>query len=287
MIRSTTDKTFDAIVYILLTLVAIVTLFPVYYVAVISFTDQNEYLKGGLILFPKGFTWDNYVYLLSSSLFPRAASVSAYLATFGTVLSLIVTSMLAYALSRKRFMAGKAFLIMILFTTLFQPGLIPPYLLIRNLGLMDSLWALILPALSSGWNVFLMKSFFENIPDSLEEAAIIDGCSDFQVFRKIILPLSLPALATFGLFFAVAYWNVFFSALLYINNPKIWPLQLVLRQMLVESSTNTESSADVVMLNPEVFKMAAVVITIVPIMMVYPFLQKHFAKGVMLGSVKG
>lgn len=287
MIGSRSDKIFDTFNYFILTIIALVTMFPIYYVLCVSLTSQAEYLKGGLILFPRGITLENYIYMLSGSLFPRAAGVSAYLATFGTALSLIVTSMLAYTLSRKRMMGRQTLVILILFTTLFNPGMIPPYLLIRNLGLIDSLWALILPALSSGWNVFLMKSFFENIPESLEEAAIIDGCSDFQVWIRIILPLSLPAMATFGLFFAVAYWNIFFSALLYINNSKLWPLQMVLRQMLVDSSTNTSASAENVVINPEVFKMSAVIITIVPIMMVYPFLQKHFAKGVMLGSVKG
>jgi putative aldouronate transport system permease protein len=287
MIRGKSDRIFDTVNYILLTVIALVTLFPVYYVVCISFTEQGEYLKGGLILFPRGFTLENYAYLLSSSRFPRAASVSSYLAIVGTSLSLIITSMLAYSLSRKRMMGRKPLTILILFTTLFNPGMIPPYLLIRNLGLIDSLWALILPMLSSGWNVFLMRSFFENIPESLEEAAIIDGCDDFGVWWKIILPLSLPALATFGLFFAVAYWNIFFSALLYLNNAKLWPLQMVLRQLLVESSTSAVDSGENIVINPEVFKMAAVVITITPIMMVYPFLQKHFAKGVMLGSVKG
>lgn len=287
MIRGRNDKIFDNINYAVLTILALLTLFPVYYVLCISLTNQTEYLKGGLILFPRGFTFENYIYLLSSQRFPRAAGVSLYLASFGTVLSLIVTSMLAYSLSRKRLMGRKAFIILILFTTLFNPGMIPPYLLVRNLGLIDSLWAIILTMLSSGWNVFLLKSFFENVPESLEEAAIIDGCDDFRVWWNIILPLSLPALATFGLFFAVAYWNVFFSALLYLNDAKLWPLQMVLRQMLVESNANAGDSAENIVINPEVFKMAAVIITITPIMMVYPFLQKHFAKGVMLGSVKG
>ncbi|MDF2924614.1 MAG: transporter permease [Paenibacillaceae bacterium] len=287
MIKRGSDKLFDIVNVALLGIVGLLTLFPVYYVVCLSFTSQHEYLKGGLILFPKGFTLENFTYMLSSSMFPRALGVSANLAVFGTLLSLLVTAMLAYALSRKRMIGRQPLLLLILFTTLFSPGMIPPYLLVRGLGLMDSIWALILPALSSGWNLFLLKSFFDNIPESLEEAAVIDGCNDFSVFWRIILPLSIPAMVTFGLFFAVSYWNVFFNALLYINDAKKWPLQMVLRQMLVESNTGDAHSDTTTVLNPQVFKMAGVVITIVPIMMVYPFLQKHFAKGVMVGAVKG
>jgi putative aldouronate transport system permease protein len=286
LILSRSDKLFNALTYVLLALVAVVTLFPIYYVICLSLTSQNEYLKGGLILFPRGFTFENFTYMLSGSMFPRSLGVTSLLAVTGTLLSLIVSSSMAYSLSRKRMLGRRTLLILVLFTTLFNPGMVPAYLLVKNLGLMNSLWALILPSLSSGWYLFLLKSFFEGIPEELEEAAVIDGCNDYSVFFKIILPLSLPAMATFGLFFAVSYWNVFFNALLYINNSKLWPLQMVLRQMLVESNTG-DASGDLQVLNPQVFKMAGVVITIVPIMMVYPFLQKHFAKGVMVGSVKG
>jgi putative aldouronate transport system permease protein len=286
MIRSFSDKVFDAMNSFLLVIVGLITLFPIYYVVCVSFTGQQESLKGGLILFPRAFTFENYHYILSMPSFYKATGISAFLAIVGTLLSLIVTSMLAYSLSRKSMAGRKAILIMVLFTMLFNPGMIPPYMLIRNMGLIDSIWALILPALSSGWNVFLLKSFFESIPESLEEAAIIDGCNQFGVWWKIILPLSLPAMATFGLFFAVAYWNTFFSALLYINDSNKWPLQLVLRAMFVNNSANDIYVSGIVVYNPEVLKMAAVVVTILPIIMVYPFLQKHFAKGVMVGSVK-
>ena len=287
MIQEKSSFAFDSINYLLLTLFTLATLFPVYYVFVTAFTSQAEYLKGGLNLWPKGFTLENFEFLLSTKMFPTAFGVSLTVTLVGTLLGLVVTSTMAYALSRKRLMGRKTFLMLVLVTILFQPGMIPAFLLIRDLGLMDSLWALILPGICSGWNVFLMKSFFDNIPESLEEAAIIDGCSDFGVFTRIILPLSMPALATFGLFFAVAYWNIWFQCLLYINDSAKWTLQLVLRQLFVDSSTNAASSSEVTMINPQTFKMAAVVLTIVPIMMVYPFLQKHFAKGVMLGSVKG
>lgn len=289
MIKETfAEKIFDRVNILLLLLLSLVMIFPLYYVLSVSFTDPKEYLKGGLILYPHGFTLENYKYLLSTPLFIRSIGISTYLAIAGTSLSLIVTSAFAYTLSRKRFLGRKVILILILITILFHPGIIPNYLLIRDLGLMNSLWALILPALSSGWNVFLLKSFFDNIPASLEEAAVIDGCNDLHVWWRIILPLSLPALATFGLFFAVAYWNVFFNAVLYINDFKKWPLQLVLRQMLIESNTSAGGGnvlEEGQIINPQSIKMAAVIIAALP-MMVYPFLQKHFTKGVMVGSVK-
>lgn len=286
--ESFTETIFGRINYLLLILLSLVMFFPLYYVLSVSLTDQAEYLKGGLILYPKGFTLDNYKYLFSTSLFPRSMGISAYLAVFGTALGLIVTSALAYTLSRKRLLGRRTILMLILFTILFQPGIIPNYLLIRELDLINSLWALILPALSSGWNVFLMKSFFDSVPESLEEAAVIDGCNDLQVWWRIILPLSLPVMATFGLFFAVAHWNVFFNAVLYINDFRKWPLQLVLRQMLIESNTSAGGGTfqEGQVMNPQSLKMAAVIIASVPIMVVYPFLQKHFTKGVMVGSVK-
>lgn len=293
MKRSLGARLFDTANVILLGIVAIITLFPLYYVFVVSFTDPVEYIqKQGFILFPAKWSFDSYKYLLSTSAFKNATLVSGFLATVGTALSLVITAALAYGLSRKRLMGRRILMLMILITLLFSPGLIPPYLLVRDLGLINSIWSLIIPVLTSGWYVLLMKSFFDSIPVELEESAVIDGSTDIGVFFKIVLPLALPALAAFGLFYAVAYWNTFFSAVLYINDHSKWPLQLVLRNMLIDSSTQAGGSAAAGMMAEqdipaETLKMAAVVIATVPILCVYPFLQKHFAKGVMLGSVKG
>ncbi|MNI11008.1 Inner membrane ABC transporter permease protein YcjP [compost metagenome] len=286
------DRSFNVLNITLLAIVALITLFPIYYIFVVSFTDPDEYMTKGLVLFPQHWSLKSYQYLLSNSSFLRASGVSGFLASVGTLLSLTVTAAGAYALSRKRLTGRRPILMLILLTTLFQPGLIPPYLLMRDLGLINSIWALILPVLSSGWYVILMKGFFDSIPDSLEEAATIDGYSDLGIWFRIILPLSLPAMAAFGLFYAVAYWNTFFAAVLYINNPEKWPLQILLQTLLIDSSST--ASGDIAQeltsqqrLPSETLKMAAVVIATVPIMMVYPFLQKHFAKGAMVGSVKG
>ncbi|MBD2846070.1 carbohydrate ABC transporter permease [Paenibacillus sp. IB182496] len=282
------DRTFQAVNGLLLALIALVTIFPIYYVVVVSFTAPSEYLRKDLVLFPEQWSLESYRYLLSSAAFPRALGVSAFLAVVGTACSLVITSSLAYALSRKRMEGRRFILLMILFTILFSPGIIPNYILIRELHLLNSLWAVILVSLTTGWFVILMKGFFDSIPESLDEAAAIDGCNDISTFFRIVLPLSMPAIAAFGLFFAVSYWNQYFNAMLYLNAPDKWPIQVLLQNMLVDASGSALASETMRQPPPsETLKMAAVVIAIVPIMLVYPFLQKHFAKGAMVGSVKG
>lgn len=283
------DRLFEAGNVIVLALVSLAMLFPIYYTFVLSFTDPVEYYQKPLILFPEKWTLDAYRYLMSTDTFLTAFGNSAFLATVGTALSLAVTSGLSYALSRKRLRFRRVMMFGVLFTMLFQPGLIPSYLVVRQTGLIDSIWSLIIPALTGGWFVLLMKGFFDSIPDSLEEAARIDGANEIGIWFRIILPLSLPAMVAFGLFFAVGYWNSFFNAIMFINDQSKWPLQVILQNMLVDPSTSNASVNDFRSnrsLPSETLKMAAVVIATVPIMLVYPFLQKHFAKGAMVGSVK-
>lgn len=285
-------RAFGAVNTTLLTLIGLVTLFPLYYVFVVSFTDPAEYIRRqGLVLLPETWSLKSYQYLLTTSTFLRATGVSAFLTIVGTALSLLITASLSYGLSRKRLKLRRTIMLLILFTILFSPGIIPHYLLVRELGLINSVWSLILPVLSSGWYVFLMKSFFDSIPPSLEEAALMDGCNDFRVFFRIILPLSLPSLAAFGLFYAVGYWNTYFNAILYINDPAKWPLQILLQNMLIESSTSSQGAGAASLMSEQqipaqTLKMSAVVVATLPILIVYPLLQKHFAKGVMLGSIK-
>ncbi|ULL14936.1 carbohydrate ABC transporter permease [Paenibacillus sp. H1-7] len=282
------NQMFNVFNITLLGLVGVVTFFPLYYVFVVSFTDPTEYLKESFVLFPKMWSLESYKFLMATGAFPRSIGVSAYVTLVGTALSLIVTASLAYALSRKRLRGRQIALLAILITILFNPGMIPNYMLIRELKLIDSLWSLILPALASGWNVILMKGFFDSIPAELEESASMDGCNDLSTFFRIILPLSLPSLAAFGLFYAVAYWNQFFNALIYINDASKWPLQVMLQNILLNAN-NADLRMDISSVPPpsETLKMAAVIVATVPILLVYPFLQKHFAKGAMVGSVKG
>ncbi|MCC3372281.1 carbohydrate ABC transporter permease [Cohnella sp. REN36] len=291
MKRRASEKIYYAANTCLLSLISLITLFPLYYVFVVSFTEPSEFIRGGVILFPRTWTTISYEYLLSTRTFIRSILNSGFLATVGTLSSLIVTSGLAYMLSRKRLVGRRVITLLILLTILFSPGMIPNYLVVRELGLINQIWALIIPALSSGWYVLLMKGFFDSIPESLEEAATIDGCNDVGIWLRIILPLSLPAMAAFGLFFAVGYWNTYFSAVLYINNPAKWPLQILLQNLLVDpymagGSEGAYVGSEQLNLPPEGLKMAAIVMTTIPILLVYPFLQKHFAKGAMVGSVK-
>lgn len=284
------DRLFQAFNIVFLAFVAVVTLIPIYYVFMMSFVSAEEYFKNKLILFPASFSLETYDYLLNNNSFLRALRNSLFLSTVGTMCSLAVTASLAYALSRKRLMGRRIMLFLILFTILFNPGIIPNYLVVKEAGLINSLWALIVPALSSGWFAILMKSFFDNIPDELEEAAVIDGCNDLTTWLRIILPLSLPALAAFGLFYAVSYWNMFFNAILYLTNHHKWPIQVLLQNIISVAAggpLNEDRNLYVVPPPSYALKMTAVVIATVPILCVYPFLQKHFAKGVMLGSIKG
>lgn len=288
MIESFGDRLFNKLNYVVLGLVAIATFFPIYYVLVVSLTDSTEYLTKDFVLFPESFSFTAYQYLLSTTAFVRSLGNSVFLTVVGTACSLVITASLAYALSRKRMRGRRVILLMILFTILFSPGIIPNYLLVRELGLMNSIWSLIFPALASGWNVILMKGFFDSMPAELEESAAIDGCNDLMIWLRIILPLSLPSIAAFGLFYAVGYWNQFFNALLYLNDSAKWPIQVLLQNLLISSSNSELTSSSYVETPPtEMLKMAAVVISTLPILCVYPFLQKYFAKGAMVGSIKG
>ncbi|MBW7455331.1 carbohydrate ABC transporter permease [Paenibacillus sepulcri] len=282
------DRMFSVMNVALLGLIAVVSAFPLYYVFVVSFTDPTEYVTKNFVLFPTKWSFESYKFLFSTGAFTHSIGVSVYVTVVGTACSLVVTAAFAYTLSRKRLRGRQIILLLILLTVLFSPGIIPNYLIVRELNLIDSLWSLILPALASGWNVILMKNFFDNIPAELEESAAMDGCNDLSIFIRIILPLSLPSLAAFGLFYAVGYWNQFFNALIYINDASKWPMQVMLQNILLNAN-NSELSTDATAIAPptETLKMAAVIVATVPILLVYPFLQKHFAKGAMVGSVKG
>ncbi|WP_284646709.1 carbohydrate ABC transporter permease [Paenibacillus silviterrae] len=270
-------------------LLVLLTCFPFYYVLIVSLTDPAEFLQKRWVLWPEQWSLDSYRYLLSAKAFVRSIGNSAFLAVVGTACSLTVTSALAYALSRRRMRGRRQVQLMVLLTILFSPGMIPAYMLVRQLGLLNSMGSIIIPTLANGWSVLLMKAFFDSLPSELDESASIDGSNELRTWLSIILPLSLPALAAFGLFYAVGYWNQFFSALLYINDAKKWPIQVLLQNMLL-SASNTELDANDVSTQPppsEMLKMAAIIIATVPIVIVYPFLQKHFAKGAMVGSIKG
>ena len=285
--KMNSDRILEAFAYIVLFFVGAIAIFPLLYVLSVSLTPYSEYLRStGIMLIPRKLTFSAYEAFLNDSTIPSAYKVSIFVTVVGTTVNLVATYLTAYALSRKTLPGRKIILFMIVFTMFFGGGLIPTYLVVKATGLIDSLWALILPVSISTYNLLIMKTFIDNLPIELIEAAKIDGASEMFTLRKIALPLSKSVIATIGLFYAVSHWNSFFSAILYITDRKKMPLQVILRGILMRS-VNTEEMAFEEVLPTQTLQMAAVIITAAPVVMIYPFIQKHFTKGVLLGSIKG
>lgn len=278
----------DIIIWIILALVALAIIIPLWYVVMISLTPFTVWAEQGnsLFLSPTQITFTAYERLLTSPRLPRAFMVSVFVTTVGTFVNLVLTTLMAYPLSRKRFALRKPILALVLFTMLFSGGLVPTYLIVRGLGMLNTYWALILPGAISAFNLLVVRAFFMSLPDEMEEAAIIDGATDWQVFLRIVLPLSKPVLATIGLFYAVGHWNSFFDAIIYIQDSSMHPLQVVLRQILTSSVSEYMDAAAAQASNTDAIRMAAVVLATIPVLIIYPFLQRYFTKGVLLGSVK-
>jgi multiple sugar transport system permease protein/putative aldouronate transport system permease protein len=282
----------QAVKAVVLLVCCAVVIIPFIGVIATSIASQEHVTNsGGFVLWPDGLNLDAYKAIFNGGVVQRALLVSVVIATFGTLISLAGSTMLAYALSRPGSFGQRPILMIVLFSLLFSPGLIPNYLVVKEFGLLDSLLALILPTAISGFNVIVLRSFFMGIPDSVLDSARIDGAGDFRIFWSIVLPLSKAVLAVVGLFYAVGYWNAFFNAMLYINDTAKWPLQLVLRTYVInntELSSGDLGGAAADQLPPqESIQMAILVVSLVPILIVYPFLQRHFAKGMLTGAVKG
>ncbi|SDU79814.1 carbohydrate ABC transporter permease [Jiangella alkaliphila] len=281
----------QGIKFIALLISVVLVIVPFWTVIATSFADQETINAnaGGMVMWPTGFTVSSYEALLNGGVVTRALAISVLVTVVGTLLSLAVTACLAFWLSRPGALGAKPMLLLVLGSVLFSPGLIPNYLVVKELGLLDSYWSLILPVMVNGFNVIVMRAFFQNLPQELFESAAIDGASSATVLVKIVLPLSKAVLAVIGLFYAVAYWNAFFNALLYIQSADKWPMALVLRTFVVNQTTiGGDQVGATEALPPQLsLQMAILVLATVPILIVYPFLQKHFAKGVMIGAVKG
>lgn len=268
--------------YIFLTLIMIAMIVPIMKVFVDSVDPTATY---GIRLIPKEFSLDAYKHILGTESLYRPFVVSVITTLVGTFIGLAVTTVGAYVIIQEDMPGRKTFVSLIMFTMLFNGGLIPTYLAIKQIGLLDSIWAVILPLSINAYNIILMKSFFESLPKSLYEAADIDGCTPFGTFVRIVLPLSKPALASVGLFIAVAYWNDFFHFQIYINNPDWHNFQVKVRELILSDTlVGTPTSGS---LSAEMLKSAVVVVVMAPFLIVYPFLQKYFVKGVTLGAVKG
>ncbi len=261
---------------------------PVLVVISTSFASGDQIREaGGYVLFPTDPTLEAYETIFASPLIFRALGVSVFVTVVGTLLALFVTVCMAYALSRP-VLGGKPMLMAIILTLFFSPGLIPMFLMVKQLGLLNSIWSLILPGVFAGFNFIVMRSFFMGIPKELTEAARIDGASDFRILRTIVLPLSKAVIAVIGLFYAVGFWNSFFTAMLYINDQSLWPIQMILRSYVIQGTSLTADQLGVQQAPPpQSIKMAVVVVALAPIVLVYPFLQKYFSKGVITGAIKG
>ncbi|WP_409345156.1 carbohydrate ABC transporter permease [Paenibacillus sp. MBLB4367] len=284
-------RIFDGFNYFLLALFALCSIIPFLYIIGGSFATEAELTARGFFLIPTEYSLNAYTYIFSSDTLIRSIMVSIYVTVVGTIVNLFFTVTMAYPLARRTLHGRNTILNLVVFSMLFSGGLIPTFLIVKSLGLLDTYWALMLPGAISAFNLIIVKNFFQELPPGLEEAARIDGCTEIGVLWKIVLPLSKPVLATFGMFYAVGHWNNFFTALLYVDQPEKWPLQVLLRQIVLLSQGSLGDSAqmDQLFVQPpeQAVKMAAIVVGTVPILIVYPFLQKHFAKGVLLGSVKG
>ncbi len=271
----------------ILTICCLVVILPFLAVVSTSLADEQQVTAaGGYVLWPERPSFHAYEAIFAGGVVTRAMLVSVGVTVVGAGLSLACTTLLAYGLSRPGSFGSKPILMVVLFSVLFAPGIIPMYLTVKQLGLLDSYWALILSALVNGFNVIVMRAFFLELPQELLDAAKIDGASELTVLVRIVLPLSRAVVAVIGLFYAVAYWNNFFSALLYITDNAKYPLALVLRTYVIDNATIGTGDASQVP-PQQSLQMAMLVVSILPILAVYPFLQKHFAKGIMIGAVKG
>lgn len=289
--KSAAGVTFDAANYIVLSLFGLAAVLPFVYVIAGSFASDAELTSRAVFFIPTTFTLNAYKFIFSTDTIMRSIGVSVYITVIGTLVNLFFTVTMAYSLAKRGLYGRNLVLNLVIFSMLFGGGMIPTYLVVKELNLLDSLWALMLPGAISAFNLIIVKNFFQEIPKEIEEAGRIDGCSELGLLGRIVLPLSMPVLATFTLFYAVGHWNDFFAALLYINDPEKWPLQVMLRQivLLSQAAAGDLNSMDPNFVQPpdQSIKMAVIVVGTVPILCVYPFLQKHFAKGVLLGSVKG
>lgn len=286
---STGEKIFSVVNHIFFILLGLSTIFPFINLIAKSLSSEAAVVSGMVNLYPIDFQIGTYKYVASNSLFLGAFIVSVTVTLVGSLLALFMTTLAAYPLSKPRLRGRKFFIIMYLFTMLFSGGLIPTYLLMHKLHLIDKLAVLFLPLMINVYNMLIVKSYFESLPDSLEESAKMDGASNMTILARIILPLSMPVLATISLFYAVTFWNDYFTSLIYINSADLKPLQLYLKELFVSSTdtfmrTNVDASLNV---SPQSIQAASIILATLPIICVYPFLQKYFVKGVLVGSVKG
>jgi putative aldouronate transport system permease protein len=280
----------QALKFVVLAFIVVIMVVPFLNIFAVSLSSYEDVLRGGLVLFPQNPTLDAYRAIFNGGIVVRALQISIGLTIFGTLAQMIFTTTMAWGLSRPGVPGSRALLFVVLGALLISPGIIPSYLLMKELGLLNTYSALILPGLISSFNLIIVRQFFMNLPQELIDSARIDGASEFRVFWNIALPLSKAVLAVVALFYAVSIWNSFFTAILYLQDATKWPIQLVLRQYVLQG-TDIAAAADSQSNQPlppaRTLQMAIVVVATVPILIVYPFLQKYFTRGVLTGAIKG
>ena len=278
------SRIFDVFNYVFLGLIGVIMVFPIAFVVVGSFSATG--MIGGF----NSFSLDAYKSIFTTNVLARSTVNSVIITVVGTAINMLITSITAYALSKKYLPGRKVMMGVVIVFMLFNPGMIPNYLVVNDLHMLDTYWSLWLPIAISAYNMVIMKNFFQGLPDSIEESAQIDGCNDLQVFLRIVVPISKASFATITLFYAVSHWNSYFNAMMYLNDINDWPIQVWLRQIIVLSVggfAGSESLSEYAKVPSDAVKYAVICVSTIPIVIVYPFLQKYFAKGALLGSVKG
>lgn len=291
--KSREDLIFDVINYFILIIAVLLVLYPLYFIIIASVSDPNLVASGNVWVFPKGFTLEGYARIFSDNSIMTGYRNSLIYAFVGAVVTVSLTITAAYPLSRKDFYGRNFFMAVFMVTMFFGGGLIPTYLVVKNLHMLDTVWAMVIPNAVGVFNLIITRTFFTmSIPEELREAASIDGCSDIGYFTKIVLPLSKPIIAVIGLFTIVGQWNGYFDALIFINKEKLYPLQLILRNILIQSQPQQGMIVDVDTLLAkervrQLIQYGVIIVSSLPLLIIYPFLQKYFVKGVMIGSIKG
>lgn len=279
---------FSIINTIILSLAAVAILYPVIQIIAISFSEPSAVVQGRVYLWPIGFNFDAYVQIANDPRIPRSYLNTILYTSVGTFINLAMTAVAAYPLSRRHLFGRKLWIILIVLTMFINGGMIPTYLVVREVGLLNSMWALVIPNAIWTFELLIMKSFFENMSESLRESAVIDGASEYRILYSIMIPLAKPALASIGLFYFMGHWNSWFLPSIYLGDTKMYPVQVVLRDLLIQTSlSETVGAEGTAKVPPEAMKNAIIFATMIPVLIVYPLAQKYFAKGVMLGAEKG
>jgi len=291
--RDRGDIFLDTFKWVFLIIIGIVTIYPFWNIFVVSLNDATDAIRGGIYLWPRKFSFSSYMEILKNSEFTGSIKVTLARTIIGTPVSVFVTAMIAYVLSRKELFGRKWMTLAFIFTMYFGGGMVPTYMVIKNLGLLDNFWVYILPGALSVYNMILIKNYIETLPEELFESARLDGANDLTIFFKIIVPLSKPILMTVGLFVAVGQWNSWFDAFLYTSSQDLKPMQSILVEILNQYQTGgsvsqqmSQAASGKAAVTPDSIRMAATIVSTVPIIIVYPFIQKYFVKGIMLGAVK-